>query len=239
MTRLQPQDKAPLKIREQVLGLEKRGKLLQVRPGPRPVGNKDTQGDTVGAMGGSVLIAPWGEPVSVPLRRVMGDGKTGTRDDSGRNVSGRWASTAPLSRSLPNLQIPRLGLNLGDVATQLWGGRSLEKCPAQGSPKERCGANCLLGTGGGLPRQPPAGDVVGYANTERPLRTSLPFHVYIRAPRISQRTLRLGSLITEEIGPARCGAPRPEPVAAAPHRRLRCRDGGDGQLPVLPVRALL
>lgn len=188
--------------------------MLQVRPGPRPVGNKDTQGDTVGAMGGVCVNCPVGRAGVRPTAAC--DGKTGTRDGSGRNVSGRWASTAPLSRSLPNLQIPRLGLNLGDVATQLWGRRWLEKCPAQGSPKERCGANCLLGTGGGLPRQPPAGDVVGYANTERPLRTSLPFHVYIRAPRISQRTLRLGSLITEEIGPARCGAPRPRAGGCLP-----------------------
>lgn len=70
-----------------------------------------------------------------------------------------------------------------------------------------------------MPRQPPAGDVVGYANTDWPPRTSLPLHLYIRAPRISQRTLRLRSLITEEIAPARCRAPRREPVAAAPHGR--------------------
>lgn len=86
-----------------------------------------------------------------------------------------------------------------------------------------------------MPRQPPAGDVVGYANKDWPLWTSLPLHVYIRAPRISQRTLRLRALITKEIAPESCR----EPVAAAPRRRLRCRDGGDGQLPILPFRALL
>lgn len=123
----------------------------------------------------------------------------------------------PLFLMLYQTANSQTSLEIRRCRNQLLGGRSLEKRPSLGAPKERCGANCLLGTGGGLPRQLPAGAVVGYANKDWPLRTSLPFHVYIRAPRISPRTLVLGSLITEEIAPARCGAPRREPVAAVPH----------------------
>lgn len=129
-----------------------------------------------------------------------------------RIFSGSCVLTASLSLSIPKLQSHRFKLRR--YGSQFWGGRLLEKRPAQSSLKERCGANCLLGTGRGLPRQPPAGDVVGYANKDWPLRTSLPLPVYIRAPSISQRTLQLTSLITGEIAPERCGALRRELVAA-------------------------
>lgn len=237
---LQLQDKALPEINEQILGLKRGGVNGFGSDLDHGLWGIKMRADAVGARGGLYVNPPMGR-AGVPAAAAC-DGRWGPQGrgtSSVGNFSGSWAPAAPLFSFHTKPANSQAWFKLRRCRSQLWGGRALEKCPAHPSPKERCGANCLLGTGGGLPRQPPAGDVVRYANKDWPPRTSLPLHVYIRAPRISRRTLRLRSLITEGIAPARCGAPRREPVAAAPHRRLRCRDGGDGQLPVLPLRALL